>query len=68
MEEQINKLKEGKFGRITNVFKMKEIVGGGKQTPQEPHAGMDSETGELVVSNSEVKRVTLQHCMNMFKN
>ena len=23
MEEEINKLKEGKFGRVTNIFKMK---------------------------------------------
>ena len=29
---------------------------------------LDTETNELVVSNSEVRRVTLQHCMNTFKN
>ena len=68
MEEEINKLKHGKFGRIANIFKMKEIVGGSKKTPQESHAVMNVETNELVVSNSEIKRVTLNHCMNTFKH
>ena len=51
----------------TNVFKMKEIVGGRKKTLQEPHAVLDTEANELVASNAEVRRVTLKHCMDTFK-
>jgi exonuclease III len=68
MEEEINKLKDGKFGRVTNVFKMKEIVAGSKKTPQESHAVIDEQTKDLVVENAEIKRVTLNHCMNTFKH
>jgi hypothetical protein len=46
---------------------MKEIFGGRKKTPQEPHAVLDTEANELVVSNAEVRRVTLKHCMDTFK-
>ena len=38
MEAEINKLKEGKFGRVTNIFKMKDIMAGLKKRPQEAHA------------------------------
>ena len=56
MEEEINKLKLAKYGRSKNVFKMKEIVAGPKKSHQEPHAVMDSETEELVVSTDEIKK------------
>ena len=52
---------EGKFGRVTNVFKMKEIVAGAKKRPQEAHAVLDVETKNLVVSTEEIKKVTLNH-------
>ena len=32
MEEEINKLKLAKYGRSTNVFKMKEIVAGSRKS------------------------------------
>jgi hypothetical protein len=67
MEAEINKLKEGKFGRVTNVFKMKEIVAGAKKRPQEAHTVLDVETKNLIVSTEEIKRVTLNHVMNTFK-
>ena len=68
MEREINKLKEGKFGRVTNILKMKEIVTGSKKMPQEASAVYDVEKKELVVSNADIKRVTLKHCMNTLKN
>ena len=61
MEAAINKLKEGKFGRVTNVFKIKEIFAGANKRPQEAHAVLDVETTE------EIKRVILNHVMNTFK-
>ena len=68
IEMEINKLKEGKFGKVTNIFKMKEIVSGSKKGPQDPHAVKDVNTDELVVASTEIKRVTLNHCMNTFKH
>ena len=68
MEEEINKLKEGKFGRVTNIFKMKDIVAGGKKTPQEAHAVVDPETKELVVANKNIKIAALNHCINTFRH
>ena len=41
MESEINKLKEGKFGRVTNILKMKEMVSGSKKMPQEASAVYD---------------------------
>ena len=68
MEEMINNLKLGKFGRATNIHKMKQIVTGSKKAAQEPHAVLDSEKEELVVSNEEIKKVTLKHCLDSLKN
>ena len=68
MEEQINNLKAAKYGRATNIFKMREKVAGNKKSPQEAHAVKDVATGENVVSNEKIKEVTLEYCVNIFKN
>ena len=62
IEESINKIKSGKYGRQTSVFKMKDIIAGTKKPKQEAHAVLDSKTGEKVVSIEEIKRVNLEHC------
>ena len=67
IEEAINKIKSGKFGRQVSVFKMKEIIGGSKKPKQEAHAALDSKTGEKVVSVEEIKRVNLEHCIEVLK-
>ena len=38
---------------------MKELINGNKKAGQEPNAIRDPKTGELVVSNEEIKKVTL---------
>ena len=68
MEAEINKLKMAKFGRATNVHKMKEKVTGTKKAAQEPHAILDVETEELVIANDKIKKVTLKHCLNALKD
>ena len=50
------------------MFKMREVVAGKKKAKQEAHSVKDKETGELVVSNEEIKRVTLSYCLNVLKN
>ena len=51
-----------------NVFKMKEIVAGSRKSSQEPHAVLDVETEEMVLSNEEIKKVTLKHCVKQLTN
>ena len=67
MEAEINRLKESKFGRVTNIFKIKDIIAGAKKRPQEAHAVLDAEKRDHVVSTEEIKKVTLRHVMNTFK-
>ena len=68
LEEEITKLKENKLGRITNVFKMRELVAGPKKAPQEAHAVLDKKKNELVVSTEGIKKITLEHCMDTLKD
>ena len=59
LEAEITKIRSLKQGRTTNVFKMREAITGKKKAKQEAHAILDEETDELVVSNCEIKKVTL---------
>ena len=68
IEDSINKIKSKKFGRQINVFKMKDIIAGSKKPKQEAHAILDSKTGEKVVSVEEIKRVNLEHCIQVLKH
>ena len=56
IEDAINKIKYEKHGRVTNVFKMRELVAGPKKQQQEAHAVKDPKTGKTVVSSEEIKR------------
>ena len=60
MVAEISKIKTMKQGRTTNVFKMREVVAGGKKTNQEAHAIKHKDTNELVVSNQKIKEVSLK--------
>ena len=68
IEDEINIIKAARHGRVTNVFKMRELVAGSKKQQQEAHAVNDPKTGETVVSSEEIKRVNLEHCMKVLKN
>ena len=60
-------MKAEKYGTVTNVFKMAEIVGGPKKQKEEAHAIKDPETGETVVSSKEIKRLCLEHCVKVLQ-
>ena len=47
---------------------MKEIIAGKKKGAQEAQAIVNPETNELVVSNSEIKEVTLRYCLKTLEN
>ena len=66
LESEINNIKMMKHGRMTKVFKMREVIAGSKKQGQEAHAVKNKE-GELVVANEEIMKVSLAHCLNTFK-
>ena len=68
MEAEVLKVKSLKQGRVNNVFKMREVITGKNKTKQDAHAIYDEETKEMVVSNSEIKKVTLKYCLKVLEN
>ena len=68
MKEHISIVKKADNGRATRIFKMKDIVTGNKKAAQEAQAIKNPETNELVVSNSEIKKVTLKYCLKTLEN
>ena len=68
MEEHIQQVIKADKGRVTRIFKMKEIIGGSKKSAPEAQAIKNLETNELVVSNSEIKKVTLKYCLKTLEN
>ena len=52
---------------MTKVFKMRERITGSKKQNQEAHAVLNKK-GDLVVSNKEILKVSLEHCLNTFEN
>ena len=49
-------------------MKIRNVISGPKKKDQEAIALKDSRTGELVVSTSEIKRVTTEYCQDLFTN
>ena len=46
---------------------MKENINGHKKVGTEPHAIKDPITGDLVVANEDIKKVTLKYCADNLK-
>ena len=68
IEEEVIKIKSQKLGRVGNIFKMKEVITGPKKGSQVPTAIRNPATGDLVVSNEEIKNVTLAYCVANLTN
>ena len=67
IEKEINNIKDLKGGRCGKIFKMGEVIAGPRISQQEAHAIRDTTSGELVVSPEEIKRVSLDHCLDVLK-
>ena len=67
LEQEINEIKMMKHGRMSKVFKMRERIAGSKKHSQEAHGVLNNE-GNLVVSNEDIMKVSLEHCISTFKN
>ena len=68
VESAIEKIKSSKQGRVGNVFMMKKVIAGPKKTPKEAAAIKDPNTGELLVKKDDIKKATLEYCVNNLKN
>ena len=68
LEAEILKVKATKTGRTSKVFSMREVISGAKKVRKEAHALIDTKTKKLVVANSEIKKVTLDYCLDVLKN
>ena len=68
MEDHISKVKKAEKGRVARIFKMIDIVAGKKKAAPEAQAIKNPENNELVVSNSEIKKVTLKYCLKTLEN
>ena len=68
IENAINKIKEAKQGRAGSIFKMKKEIAGPKKSPQESTSIRDSKTGELLVNKHDIKRATLEYCVENLQN
>ena len=66
METEISKIKSSNQSKTGKLFKMRDVVAGPRKGGQEAQAILDSQ-GELVVSTSEIKRVTLKHCHEVLR-
>ena len=56
IEEEIRKVKDTENGRVGRIFKMKELIFGNRKPAQPAQAIKHPTTGELIVSNSEIKK------------
>ena len=67
LEAEIIKVKAMKQGRAGKVFKMREVISGEKKSGKEAHAILDPKTNKMVVANEEIRKVTLQYCLNVLE-
>ena len=70
VEEELVKfkrIKESK-GKAAAVFKLKDSIFGNKKSPLDPVALKDPNTGLLVTTPQEIKRVSLAYCVNHLTN
>ena len=69
IESEINKITSSNGGgRVGNVFKMRKMIAGQRKDIQEPTAIKDPETDKIVMEADEIKKVTLQYCVNNLKS
>ena len=68
LEAEISKIIDGSQSRSGRLYKMKEIIEGPKKSGLEPQAIKDPKTEQVVVTSSEIKKVTLDYCLETLTN
>ena len=54
-------------GKAAAVFSLKDRVVGSKKTPQEQVVIIDPKTGNEATDPKEIKRISLEFCLNLLK-
>ena len=62
------KVKESSNGHVGQVFKMKAKITGNNKSGSEPHAIIDPTSGNLLVTNQEIKDATLAYCVDNLRS
>ena len=65
IEKYVKTIREKKLGRCTEVFKMREAICGPKKVGQEATAIKDFKTGDMVVNQEEIKKSSLEYCLDV---
>ena len=68
LEDEINDIKKTGAGRMVRVFKLKQKLVENRKVGQEPTAIKDPETEDLLVASSDIRRTSLNYCVNNLKN
>ena len=63
IEQKVEEIKGKKQGRAGNVFQMRKEIAGPKKAGQEATAIKDPKTGEMIVTKEDIKKATLQYCV-----
>ena len=68
LEKEISRVSSKNKGRCGKMFELKTIVEGPKKGGQEALAVKNPSNGEVVVNRKDVKKVTLENCLDVLNN
>ena len=68
-ERQLNSLQDlaNKKGKSAAIFNLRDSIFGGKKTCQEQVALIDPASGKEVTTPAEIKKVSLEYCVNLLR-
>jgi hypothetical protein len=61
--EEVDQIENTAKSKVGKVWEIKKVILGGKKATQEKSAIVNPKTGKLAVSKTEIKKVSLQYCM-----
>ena len=67
-DEAIKEIKNKKLSRVGNIWEVRKKVLGKRKENTRPNAILNPENGKLVVSNQNIKTVTLKYCQETLQN
>ena len=67
-EKQLDKIRNSKNGKVGMIYAAAKTVRGGKKDSIEATAVVDPESGKLMVSREEIKKVSLKYCLDTLKD
>ena len=68
VEKEVKEITESGRGRVGNIFRLSKSLYGNKKGYSEPQAVKDPESGNLIVSQKEIKSTVLEYCRKTLEN